>query len=386
MLGAVLAVAMVAAALTFGSGLQTLISHPALYGWNWTYLLNASNNVPPQALALLDRDRDVAAWTGADHNDVEIDGQQVPVLFADSHATLTPPILAGHAVTQKNQIVLGVATLAQLHKHIGATVVLSYRQAQDAPLYIPPTRLVIVGTATMPAVGSSGIFADHTSMGTGALASTGIEPAAYQQAQLNPDPTLNGPNMVFVKLRSGVSPTAALAGLQRIANDGDRAFAAVPDGGGGGYSVAVLGVQRPAEIVNYHSMGVTPVILATGLAAGALAALALTLAASVRRRRHDLALLKTLGFTQRQLASAVAWQASVTAVIGVVIGVPAGVALGRQLWDLFARAIYAVPEPTVPGRPVLLIVLGTLVLANIAAAIPGRTAARIPAAGLLRAR
>jgi predicted lysophospholipase L1 biosynthesis ABC-type transport system permease subunit len=77
---------------------------------------------------------------------------------------------------------------------------------------------------------------------------------------------------------------------------------------------------------------------------------------------------------------------TVTAVIGVVIGVPAGVTLGRQLWDLFARAIYAVPEPTVPAWPVLLIVLGTLVLANIAAAIPGRIAARTPAAGLLRAQ
>jgi hypothetical protein len=238
----------------------------------------------------------------------------------------------------------------------------------------------------MPAVGSSGIFADHTSMGTGALVSTGIEPTAYQQAQLNHDPTLNGPNMVFVKLRSGVSLTAGLAGLQRIAEDANRAFAAVPNGGGGGYSVAVLGVQRPAEIVNYRGMGATPVILAAGLAAGALAALALTLAASVRRRRHELALLKTLGFTQRQLASAVAWQASVAAVIGIVIGVPAGVAFGRQLWDLFARAIYAVPEPTVPVWPVILIVLGALVLANIAAAIPGRIAARTPAAGLLRAQ
>lgn len=385
-LGAVLAVAMVAAAVTFGSGLQTLISHPALYGWNWTYLLNASNNVPPQALALLNGDPDVAAWAGADHNDVEIDGQQVPALFGDSHATLTPPILAGHAVTQKNQIVLGVATLAQLDKHIGGTVVVSYGQAQDAPLYIPPTRLVIVGIATLPAVGSSGIFADHTSMGTGALVSTGIEPAAYRQAQLSHDPTLNGPNMVFVKLRSGVSRAAGLAGLQRIADDANRAFAAVPDGGGGGYSVAVLGVQRPAEIVNYRSMGATPVILAAGLAAGALAVLALTLVASVRRRRHDLALLKTLGFIQRQLAAAVAWQASVTAIIGVVIGVPAGVALGRQLWDLFARAIYAVPEPTVPVWPVILIVLGSLALANVAAAIPGRIAARTPAAGLLRAQ
>jgi hypothetical protein len=268
LLGAALAVAMIVAALTFGSGLQTLISRPALYGWNWNYMLNASNNVPPQALALLNRDHDIAAWTGADHNDAEIDGQNVPVLYADTSSAVTPPILAGHAVTRKDQIVLGAATLALLHKHIGDTVVLRYGQPQDAPRYIPPTRLVIAGTATMPAVGSSGIFADHTSMGTGALVSTGIEPAAYQRAQRSQDPTLNGPGMVFVRLRSGIGGTAGLAALQRIADAANRAFAAVPDGGGGGSSVAVLGVQRPAEIVNYRTMGAAPVILASGLAAG----------------------------------------------------------------------------------------------------------------------
>jgi hypothetical protein len=294
--------------------------------------------------------------------------------------------MAGHGVTQKHQIVLGAATLAQLHKRIGDTVVVSYGQPRDTPLYIPPTRLVIVGTATMPAVGSSGIFADHTSMGTGALVSAGIEPAAFQQAQLSHAPALNGPNMVFVKLRSGVSRTAGLAGLQRIANAANRAFAAVPDGSGGGYNVAVLGIQRPAEIVNYRTMGAAPVALASGLAAGALAALALTLAASVRRRRRDLALLKALGFTRGQLAGAVAWHASVAAIIGIAVGVPAGVALGRRLWVLFAQAIYAVPEPTVPVLPVILIALGALVLANIAAAIPGRLAAGTPAAGLLRAQ
>jgi hypothetical protein len=386
LLGAALAVAMVVAALTFGSGLQTLISRPVLYGWNWSYMLNASNNVPPQALALLNRDHDIAAWTGADDDDAVIDGQNVAVLYGDTNATLTPPILAGHAVTQKNEIVLGAATLAQLHKHIGDTVVVSYGERQDAPLYIPPTHLVIVGTTTMPAVGSSGIFADHPSMGTGALISAAIEPAAYQKAQLSHDPTLNGPNLVFVKLHNGVSRTAGLAALQRIVNAANRTFAAIPDGGGEGYNVAVLGVQRPAEIVNYGTMGAAPVILASGLAAGALAALALTLATSVRRRRRDLALLKALGFTRGQLAGAVAWQASVAAVIGIAVGVPAGVALGRRLWVLFAQAIYAVPEPTVPVLPVILIALGALVLANIAAAIPGRLAARTPAAGLLRAR
>jgi hypothetical protein len=252
------------------------------------------------------------------------------------------------------------------------SVIVRYGQQQDAPLYIPPTRLVIVGAVTMPAAGSSGIFADHTSMGTGALVSAGIEPAAYRQAQLSRDPTLNGPSLVFVKLRSGSSPAAGLAGLQRIVNAANRAFAAVPDSGGGSYDVAVLGVQRPAEIVNYRTMGAAPVILA----AGALAALALTLAASVRRRRRDLALLKMLGFTRGQLAGAVAWQATVAAVIGIGVGVPAGVALGRGLWVLFAQAIYTVPEPTVPVLQVILIALGALVLANIAAAIPGRLAAR----------
>jgi ABC-type lipoprotein release transport system permease subunit len=147
----------------------------------------------------------------------------------------------------------------------------------------------------------------------------------------------------------------------------------------------VLGVQRPAEIVNYQSTGATPDILATGLAVGAVVALGLTLATSVRRRRRDFALLKTLGFTRHQLAVTVAWQASVAALVGIVVGVPLGIALGRWLWDLFARAIYAVPEPSVPIVQVLVVALAALVLANLVAAVPGRMAARTRTALVLRA-
>ena len=39
--GTVLAVLMVVATLTFGSSLATLVSHPALYGWNWSYGISA---------------------------------------------------------------------------------------------------------------------------------------------------------------------------------------------------------------------------------------------------------------------------------------------------------------------------------------------------------
>ena len=63
---------------------------------------------------------------------------------------------------------------------------------------------------------------------------------------------------------------------------------------------------------------------------------------------------------------------------------PVGAALGRQLWILFAREIYAVPKPTVPWS-VMLVAAGALVVANVVAAVPGRIASRTPAAVGLRA-
>ena len=64
---------------------------------------------------------------------------------------------------------------------------------------------------------------------------------------------------------------------------------------------------------------------------------------------------------------------------------PVGIIVGRWLWILFARAIYAVPSPSVPVLDVAIIALGTLTLANLAAVIPGRMAARTPTALVLRA-
>jgi ABC-type lipoprotein release transport system permease subunit len=104
----------------------------------------------------------------------------------------------------------------------------------------------------------------------------------------------------------------------------------------------------------------------------------------VRRRRRDLAMLRALGFTSRQLRSVVAWQASVNGLVGIVVGVPLGILLGRWLWTLFARYIDAVPEPTVPVLSVIIVIVVTMALANVVSALPGRSAAKTSTAQVLR--
>jgi hypothetical protein len=382
LVSAVLAVTLMTTTLTFSSGLHTLVSRPALYGWNWNYMLNPSNDVPPKLLAELTRDPDVAQWSGADYNVLTVDGQAVPMLLADPGAKVLPPILSGHAVRESHQIVVGNQTLAILHKHIGETVTVTYGSPSSAPVYIAPTKMTIVGTATFPAVGYAAAVAEHTSMGSGALISTSFETPSFVRAISTKDANLNGPNLVFVRLRPGVSAAAGKRNLEAIARQANAIFNKDPHGIGN--YVTVLGVLRPAQIVDYRTIGATPVVLATGLAAGAVIALALTLIASVRRRRRDLAIMKTLGFTRRMLAAAVAWQATVDGLVGAVVGIPLGILFGRELWTLFARDINAVPQPTVPATAIVLVGFGTIVVAVIASTWPGRSAANTPPGLVLR--
>ncbi|MGH9020314.1 MAG: ABC transporter permease [Acidimicrobiales bacterium] len=379
--GAALAIVVVTATLTFGSGLSTLVSNPSLYGWNWSYALDeiSGDSVPPMTRTLLSQDPDVAAFTGFSTANIDLDGQTVPALIVSTHARVAPPIVAGHGVDTLGQIVLGAGTLAQLHTHIGATVVGSYGNPRSAPFYVPPTPLRVVGTATFPSIGSPGQL--HVSVGSGAMIGN-VEPATMQAALRSPDKNLNGPTVVVIRLRRGVSPAAGRASLERIAHQTTVALDKDPNFGGGAFEV--YSVRQPAEIVNYRASGSAPLLLAAALALGAVMALGLALVTLVGRRRRDLALLKALGFTKRQLASCVAWQSSVAAAVGLVVGVPSGVVLGRWLWRLFAQQIFVVPRATVPIVSLVFVVVGALVLANLVAVVPGRHAARTPAALVLR--
>ena len=311
--GGVLAIVVVVATI-FGASLSALVSRPPLYGWNWSYELRSGysgvSNIPQKsATAVLDRDKSIAASTGVDFASMRLDDLIVPVIGAKPHAPIAPSQLSGHAMEAADQIVLAPGTLAQLHKRVGDSVEVGSGANRKM--------LTIVGTAAFPAVG---ILTNlHTELATGAVVAETLIPANNRGFGSH-----DGPEAIFVRLRLNVEPAAALPTLKsatppqcrRIRTDGP---------------VSVLAVQRPAEIVNYRTIGTAPALLGIGLAVGAATALGLTLIASVRRRRRDLALLKVLGFTRRQLAAVVIWQASVAAVIGAVAEVPLGIIVGREL-------------------------------------------------------
>ena len=255
--GVVLAMIVVMSTVIFGSSLNSLVSHPSLYGWNWTFEIDSefgTGNIPQAHIAtLLARDHDVASWSGAYFETPTIDGLVVPVIGQRPGASVAPPMLTGHGLESSNQIVLGAVTLASLHKHIGDMVTLQ----SDVPgtEQVQTAHLRIVGSATMPTIGQGTSI--HLEMGTGAVVPYTVIPAKFRDP---PTPnTPGGPDAIFVRLKPGVRPAAALPQLRRIASASENL-----DNDG----VVVDSVEHPAEIVNYKTLGATPAALGAALAAG----------------------------------------------------------------------------------------------------------------------
>jgi Adenylate and Guanylate cyclase catalytic domain/FtsX-like permease family len=184
------------------------------------------------------------------------------------------------------------------------------------------------------------------------------------------------PSAVAIDLAPGTSGARRARLVERIVS-------ANPDGTpGGSYE---LTHARASAVVNAEQMGGQPLALAVGLAAAALLSLALTILSLVRRRRRELALLKTLGMTRGQVRAVIAWQTTVTLLIAVAVGGPLGIAAGRLAWHAFARSLGVVPVVEVPV-PVLVFGLAGLVLVgNLLAALPAAVAARTRPGASLRA-
>jgi len=145
----------------------------------------------------------------------------------------------------------------------------------------------------------------------------------------------------------------------------------------------VLSAVPPPEVRDLSGVSGMPLTLALVLMVLASGIIAHTLLTSVRRRRRDLAILKTLGFVARQVQSTVAWQATAIAGASLIAGLPLGLLAGRWAWILLTDQVAIVPAPVI--SPLLLLAVpAVLLLANAIAAVPARAAARTQPAVVLR--
>lgn len=374
MLGTGLAVAALVGSLVFGSALNRMVTDPHAFGWNWDVMLDASFGVlPTSALDRLLTADVVAGWSGGVYGSANVSGKTVPAVGLDPRrGAIFPTMISGHPPRTGDEIVLGPRTLRQVHAAIGDTV--EVRAASFDQDSAPTTKKKVVGSAVFP------------SLGRGTFAPTGLGDGVWVTGSVLADPEVAAQqggvaagdlyNFALVRFAPGKkSARAELArGLLAMPACRDQECLALAET-----------KRRPADIANYARVRGTQLALAGLLFALAALTVAHTLVTAVRRRRADLAVMKTLGFSRGQLSSMIAWQATTYALVACLIGIPAGVALGRWAWITFAGELGVPPNVRVPLFSVLMPLGATLLLANLAAALPARTAGRVRPALVLRA-
>jgi ABC-type antimicrobial peptide transport system permease subunit len=106
---------------------------------------------------------------------------------------------------------------------------------------------------------------------------------------------------------------------------------------------------------------------------------------TIRRRSRDVGVLRSLGFTPRQVGATLLTMAGTTVAVGVLVGVPLGLALGRLAWNETAAALGLAPEVRLPVAALVALVPVAAVVTTAVAALPARQAARLSPATALRA-
>jgi hypothetical protein len=357
--GAVVGVAAVCGALVFSASLGHLFSQPSLYGVTWDASVQSlgsdtQTGIRP-AISAVANDPLVQSWTtGYAGAPIRIDG-----ISADSMAMspghrghLQPVVTQGRLPQRAGEIALGSRTLAAVGARFGQTVSVSLGGGQR-------TQARIVGIAVFPT------FSDTLSLGKGSAITAGeLRRLLPRGASLPAQDTL------LVRFRPGMAPAASVAALAaRLDRHGP--FDVQP-------------ASIPTDLANFGRVQAMPLLLGTALGVLALLTITHLLITSVRRRRRDFAVLRTIGFTRRQVRGAVAWQAATLMAAALAAGVPVGIVCGRVAWLIFAHQLGIVAHPDVPLLLTVALTAGALGLAVVIAALPGEAAARANPSAALR--
>jgi hypothetical protein len=359
LVGAVAGVLGVVATLTINHGLTDALRHPERAGVAWDAQVSPlTSDFTPDGVrpGLVDQVRavpDVTSVAEVDRMVIEVNDLGVPTFTVrpppSSDATIGLVTIEGRDPQQADEAAIGPATARLLHVGIGDTMTVGPAG----------TRVRVVGKALFPST-------VHATFDEGLW----LTPVTYDANLPDEDGDPSIEATVVARFRDGVDTEAATKRLEQVLGD----------------DVGLVGsADLPPELVNLRNVRGLPTLLAGFLALLAIAALGHVLATSVRRRRHEFAVLRALGVTRRGVRLILSAQGTAIGLAGILLGIPLGLAVGRMGWQAVADQVpllYASPFGLLALAAVIPVVV---VVANLLAVWPGRRASRLHPAEVLRA-
>lgn len=356
--GVALGVAGIVAVAGFAEGLERLTVEKARFGWGWDVAITGEQVDDPldavegrtvddaRAKRILD-DPDVDSVTLAwIRLRASVDGRSVPAYAERSYAGDAGFVVVdGRSPQAADEVALGAKTMRHAGAAIGDEVAIGEHQMR------------VVGQAIFPNFEDGFPLAEGALFSDTGMTTTGLDVAAGDSSF----------QQYWVGFRDGADGSAARDRLATV-NAGEPPEEA----------------RQPTELLQLGQLDDLPAYLAVFLFAIASLALAHALVVTVRRRRHDVAIVRSLGATRKQSRQTIAWQASTLAGLGVVVGVPLGVLIGRFAWATVARTYGVADDPAWPVFALVVALPAALLLANAIAWWPARQAARISPSEALR--
>jgi hypothetical protein len=272
--------------------------------------------------------------------------------------------VTGHLPQSASQVALGASTMRQVGAHVGSVVPITVTTPSGAKRTVSFRVVSQVAFPVLAGIAGLGDGALFTIPGyESAVCPSGPKQATCQEAVIG---TTNGG--MLASFVPGAQGKAAISHYLHT------------------YATLAVLPLTPVSLINFGEAVNFPLIFGVMLALFGAATLLHLLVVSVTRRRREVGLLKVLGFVNLQVATAVSWQATTLALVGIVVGVPLGVAVGQEVWKTFASNLGVVPVSVVPVWLVVGLAAGVVVEANLLAIAPALAASRSRPGQLLRER
>ena len=341
--GAAFGVAGVVAAMTFGAGLDALVEEPASSGWNWTLAPDVEGD-DIDTLMQVDGVQDVGVIT---FKQVVAQGERMTgVAMRAEKGTPAFTVVTGRMPSGSREVALGPMAADRLGVSIGDPVALTDPEGSQR-------EAVMVGEVLMPNMDDNA-FNDGIALAPDTLQAVGHS---------------TGFDQSVVTFADGIDEDTAA----------ERVEAALPD------AMSVYAFPSPPpDVEHLDDVQFLPRVLGLFLGLLALAAVGHALATSVRRRRHDIGIVRSVGFVGRDVLGALTAQSWTLVSIGLLFGIPVGVALGRVSWQLVADGIGVRAEASTSVAALTLVAACAGLAAAALAWLPGVSAARQRAVEALR--